>query len=109
MLPLPHTLSVMDAYLKQIDSYLKGDATNFWDFYNWFQDAFFGDKILEQRKGLKLDEFAFLNEISDMLGYAGTDPTDEERNDGIIDQYEFQDQLKNFKSKNLFIWKRYGM
>ena len=49
-----------------------------------------------------------LSELNDLLAYAGTDPTSEERDNGIVDQYEFQQRLKELKLSNSHIWKRYG-
>ena len=47
--------------------------------------------------------------VNDLLAYAGTDPTAEERNDGISDQYEFQQQLKDLKGQNASLWTRYDL
>jgi hypothetical protein len=47
--------------------------------------------------------------VNDLLAYAGADPTPEERNDGINDQYEFQQQLKDIKAQNASLWTRYKL
>jgi hypothetical protein len=47
--------------------------------------------------------------VNDLLASAGADPTPEERNDGIDDQYEFQQQLKDLKGQNASLWTRYGV
>jgi hypothetical protein len=44
-----------------------------------------------------------------LLAYAGDDPTPEEQNDGINDQYEFQEQLKDLKGQNASLWTRYDL
>jgi hypothetical protein len=47
--------------------------------------------------------------VDDLLAYAGVDPTPEEQKDGIVDQYEFQQQLKDLKAQNTSLWTRYGV
>jgi len=84
----------MDIFLLRIDRYINEETPDFWQFYNWFQDAYFGDQHSKVRNHLQQDEKDFLDTVNDLLAYAGADPTPEERNDGISDQYEFQQQLK---------------
>jgi hypothetical protein len=78
-------------------------------FYNWFQDAYFGDQNSKVRNRLQQDEIDFLNTVNDLLAYTGADPTAEERKDGINDQYEFQQQLKDLKAQYRSLWSRYGL
>ncbi len=99
----------MDIFLLRIDRYINEETPDFWQFYNWFQDAYFGDQNRNVRECLRQDEKDFLNIVNDLLAYAGADPTPEERNEGINDQYEFQQQLKNFKGQNASLWTRYGV
>ena len=47
--------------------------------------------------------------MNDLLAYAGADPAPVERNDGINDQYEFQQQLKDLKNQNPSLWTRYDL
>ena len=109
----PEVVSVytdgIDKFLLPIDQYIYDDTPDFWQFYRWFQDAYFGDQNRTVRNHLQQDEKDFLNTVNDLLAYAGADPTPEERNDGISDQYEFQQQLKNLKGQNASIWTRYGV
>ena len=56
---------------------------------------------------LQQDEIDFLNTLNDLLAYAGADPTSQERNEGINDQYEFQQQLKDLKAQNASLWTRH--
>jgi len=58
---------------------------------------------------LQQDEIDFLNTVDDLLAYAGVDPTPEEQKDGIVDQYEFQQQLRALKSESIPLWTRYGL
>ena len=67
------------------------------------------DQNRHVRNHLQQDEKDFLNTVNDLLAYAGADPTPEERNDGISDQYEFQQQLKDLKGQNASLWTRYGL
>ena len=99
----------MDKFLATIDKYIYDEAPDFWEFYRWFQDAYFGDQNRNVRECLRQDEKDFLNIVNDLLAYAGADPTPEERNDGISDQYEFQQQLKDLKGQNASLWTRYGV
>ena len=87
----------MDKFLLSIDQFIHDDTPDFWQFYSWFQAAYFGDQNSNVRNRLQQDEIDFLNTVNDLLAYAGTDPTPEERNDGINDQYKFQQQLKDLK------------
>ena len=61
------------------------------------------------RDQLQQDESDFLNTVNDLLAYAGGDPTPEERNEGIADQYEFQQKLRALKNRNIPLWTRYGL
>ena len=99
----------MDKFLLSIHPYIHDETPDFWQFYNWFQDAYFGDQNSNVRDRLQQDEIDFLNTVNDLLAYAGADPTPEERNDGISDQYEFQQQLKDLKGQNASLWTRYGL
>ena len=99
----------MDIFLLRIDRYINEETPDFWQFYNWFQDAYFGDQHSKVRNHLQQDEKDFLDTVNDLLAYAGADPTPEERNDGISDQYEFQQQLKDLKGQNASLWTRYGL
>jgi hypothetical protein len=99
----------MDKFLLSIDRYIHDDTPDFWEFYRWFQDAYFGDQNNNVRNRLQRDEIEFLNAVNDLLAYAGADPTAEERNDGISDQYEFQQQLRALKSQSTPLWTRYGL
>jgi hypothetical protein len=47
--------------------------------------------------------------VDDLLAYTAADPTPKERNDGFVDQYEFQQQLKDLKAQNVSLWTRYGL
>jgi hypothetical protein len=99
----------MDKLLGSIDQYIQDEIPDFWQFYRWFQDAYFGDKNRKVREHLQQDEIDFLNAVNDLLAYAGADPTPEERYEGINDQYEFQQQLKDLKGQNASLWTRYGL
>ena len=99
----------MDIFLLRIDRYINEETPDFWQFYNWFQDAYFGDQNSNVRSHLQQDEIDFLNTVDDLLAYAGADPTPEERNTGINDQYEFQQQLKDLKGQNASLWTRHGV
>jgi len=99
----------MDKFLLSINHYIHDETPDFRQFYNWFQDAYFGDQNSNVRDRLQQDEIDFLNTVNDLLAYAGTDPTPEERNDGINDQYEFQQQLTDLKGQNASLWTRYGL
>ena len=99
----------MDIFLLRIDRYINEETPDFWQFYSWFQNAYFGDQHSKMRDRLQQDEIDFLNTLNDLLAYAGADPTPEERNDGISDQYEFQQQLKDLKGQNASLWTRYGL
>ena len=99
----------MDKFLVSIDQYIHDELPDFWQFYRWFQDAYFGDQNRKVREQLQLDEVDLLNAVNDLLAYAGVDPTPEERNDGIGDQYEFQEQLKDLKNQNTSLWSRYNL
>ena len=99
----------MNKFLLTIDQYINDKTPDFWQFYNWFQDAYFGDQDSKVRDHLQQDEIKFLNTVNDLLACAGTDPTPEERNDSINDQYEFQQQLKDLKARNASLWTRYGV
>jgi hypothetical protein len=99
----------MDKFLLSINQYIHDETPDFWRLYNWFQDAYFGDQNRNDRNRLQLDEIDFLNTVDDLLAYAGVDPTPEEQNDGIVDQYEFQQQLKDLKAQNAPLWTRYGL
>jgi hypothetical protein len=87
----------MDKFLAAIDKYIHDETPDFWEFYRWFQDAYFGDQHSKVRNRLQQGEIDFLNTVNDLLAYAGADPTPEERNDGINDQHEFQRQLRNLR------------
>ena len=99
----------MDKLLLSIDQYIHDDTPDFWEFYRWFQDAYFGDQNRIMREQLQRDEIDFLHTVDDLLAYAGADPTPEERSDGINNQYEFQQQLKDLKAQNASLWPRYGL
>ena len=99
----------MDKFLGSIDQYIQDEIPDFWQFYNWFQDAYFGGQDSKVRDCLQQDEIDFLNTVNDLLAYAGADPTPEEKNDGINDQYEFQQQLRALKSQSIPLWTRYGL
>ena len=99
----------MNNFLLSIDQYISDKTPDFWQFYRWFQDAYFGDQNRKVREHLQQDEIDFLNAVNELLAYAGADPTPEERNEGINDQYEFQRQLKDLKSQNASLWTRYGL
>jgi len=99
----------MDKFLLPIDQYMNEETPDFSQFYNWFQDAYFGDQNRNARNHLQRDEIDFLDTVNDLLAYASADPTPEEQNDGIVDQYEFQQQLKDLKARNASLWKRYGV
>lgn len=98
----------MPEFIKRIDTFLEEIPDNFWNFYNWFQNSYFGERNIKFRAQLQNDELVMLSELNDLLAYAGTDPTSEERDNGIVDQYEFQQRLKELKLSNSHIWKRYG-
>ena len=99
----------MNNFLLAIDRYINDETPDFWKFYRWFQDAYFGDQHSQVRECLRQDEKDFLNTVDDLLAYAGADPTPEERNDGISDQYEFQQQLKDLKGPNASLWTHYDL
>ena len=99
----------MNKFLLLIDQYINDETPDFWQFYNWFQDAYFGDQNSNVCDRLQQDEIDFLNKVNDLLAYAGADSTPEERNEGINDQYEFQQQLKDLKGQNASLWTRYGL
>jgi len=99
----------MDKFLLSIDQYIHDETPDFWQFYQWFQDGYFGDQHSKVRDLLQRDEIDFLNEVNDLLAYAGANPTAEERNEGINDQYEFQQQLEDLKGQNASLWTRYGV
>ena len=99
----------MNKFLLSIDQYINDETPDFWQFYNWFQDAYFGGQDSKVLDCLQQDEIDFLNTVNDLIAYAGADPTPEERNDGINDQYEFQQQLKELKARNASLWTRYGL
>jgi len=99
----------MKKFLLSIDQYIHDEPPDFWQIYRWFQDAYFGDQNRKAREHLRQDEIGFLNTVNDLLAYAGANPTPEERNDGINDQYEFQQQLRNLKAQNAFLWTRYSL
>jgi hypothetical protein len=99
----------MREYLTKIDGYVNKETPDFWQFYNWFQDSYFGDKDIELRKQLTEDEIGLMDQIDELLAYAGTDPTEEERANGIFDQNEFREKLKTLRDTNISIWKRYGL
>ena len=50
-----------------------------------------------------------MNTVNELLAYTGADPTPEERDDGINDQYEFQQQLRELKNQNASLGTRYGL
>jgi hypothetical protein len=95
--------------LRKIDEFLSVDKSDFGSFYNWFQDFYFGDKNEDVRKSFEPDEIALMQEIDDLLAYAGPNLTQEERNDGIIDELQFRKQLSSLKEENFQIWKRYAI
>ena len=99
----------MDKFLLSINHYIHDEMPDFRQFYNWFQDAYFGDQNSNVRDRLQQDEIDFLNTVDDLLAYAGVDPTPEEQKDGIVDQYEFQQQLRALKSESIPLWTRYGV
>jgi hypothetical protein len=99
----------MDKFLLPIDQYINDETPDFWKFYRWFQDAYFGDQNRNARNHLQQDEIDFLDTVNDLLAYASVDPTPEERNEGINDQYEFQQQLRALKSQSIPLWTRYGL
>jgi hypothetical protein len=99
----------MNQFLLSIDQYINDEIPDFWEFYRWFQDAYFGDQNRNVRNHLQQDEKDFLSTVNDLLAYAGADPTPEERNDGISDQYEFQQQLRALKGQNASLWTRYDL
>ena len=92
----------MDKFLVSIDQYIHDKSPDFWQFYRWFQDAYFGDQNRKVREQLQLDEVDLLNAVNDLLAYAGADPTPEERNDGIGDPVRISRAAKRpQKSKHL--------
>jgi hypothetical protein len=99
----------MDKFLLSINQYIRDETPEFWQFYNWFQNAYFGDQNSHSRNHLEQDEINFLNTVDDLLAYTAADPTPKERNDGFVDQYEFQQQLKDLKAQNVSLWTRYGL
>jgi hypothetical protein len=96
----------MHEALRKIDDFLSAEESDFWSFYNWFQDFYFGDKNEGVRKSFEPDGIALMQEIDDLLAYAGPNLTQEERNDGIIDELQFQKKLSSLKEDNFQIWKR---
>jgi hypothetical protein len=68
-----------------------------------------GDQDSNVRDHLQQDEIDFMNTVNDLLAYTGADPTPEERDDGINDQYEFQQQLRELKNQNASLGTRYGL
>jgi hypothetical protein len=99
----------MNNFLLSIDQYISDKTPDFWQFYRWFQDAYFGDQNRKVREHLQQDEIDFLNAVNELLAYAGADPTPEERNEGINDQHEFQQQLKDLKGQHASLWTRYDL
>lgn len=97
----------MAEFIQIINKFLDDEESDFWVFYNWFQDFYFDDKNAESCKSLKPDEVALMREINDLLAYAGPNPTSEERGDGIMDEYQFKERLLALKKDNIQIWKRY--
>jgi hypothetical protein len=95
----------MIEYLGKIDAVID-KTTDFWTFYNWFQMAYFGDEGAEVRQSLKPDEISLLQEVNELLAYAGTNPTQEERNNGIMDEDQFRERLFLLKKNNIAIWER---
>ena len=95
----------MIEYLSQIDAFLD-KKTDLWTFYNWFQEAYFGDEGADVRRSFKQDEMSLLQGLNDLLAYAGTNPTQEERDNGIMDEDQFRDRLGLLKKKNILIWER---
>ena len=95
----------MIEYLSQIDEVLN-NKIDFWAFYNWFQEAYFSDEKVDVRRSFKPDEISLLQEINDLLAYAGTNPTQEERDNGIMDEDQFRERLLSLKKNNIVIWKR---
>ena len=68
-----------------------------------------GDQDSNVRDHLQQDEIDFMNTVNDLLAYTGADPTPEERDDGINDQYEFQQQLRALKNQSASLGTRYGL
>jgi hypothetical protein len=99
----------MKNYLEAINSYLGEKAPEFFEFYAFFQAQYFSDENAERNSELKEDEIELLDSVNDEMSLAGQNPTEEERKDGIIDQYQFRDRLLILKQKNISIWKRYNM
>lgn len=95
----------MKVYLEAIDTYINSKEPDFWGFYSFFQDQYFGDKNIERNSQLKEDETIFLDEINDEMSMVGSNPNPQERKEGIRDQYQFRDWLTTFKEANISIWK----
>jgi hypothetical protein len=95
----------MIEYLSQIDAFLN-KKIDFWTFYNWFQEAYFSDEKIDVRQSFRSDEISLLQEINNLLAYAGVNPTQEERDNGIMDKDQFGDRLLSLKKNNIVIWKR---
>ena len=100
----------MDKFLLSINQYIHDETPDFRAvLITGFKMHISAIKIETIRNRLQLDEIDFLNTVDDLLVYAGADPTPEERNQGIVDQYEFQQQLKDLKAQNASLWTRYGL
>ena len=55
----------MDIFLLRIDRYINEETPDFWQFYNWFQDAYFGDQHSKVRNHLQQDEKDFLDTVNE--------------------------------------------
>jgi hypothetical protein len=93
----------------KIDEFLSNNDSGFWDFYNWFQDSYFGDRNEKFRKSLSPNEVSFMEGINDLLAYAGPHPTQDERKNGIMDADQFRQNLAALKQENISIWRQYTM
>jgi hypothetical protein len=59
----------MDKFLLSINQYIHDETPDLWQFYNWFQDAYFRDQNSNVRDRLQQDEIDFLNTVDDLLAY----------------------------------------
>ena len=70
-------------------------------FYKNFNDQYFGNK--KKRQTLSQDEVEIMWEINEILASGAPHPTNDERRDRLIDQYECQKQMITLRSKNVAI------
>lgn len=97
----------METYLDAIDNFLKESKPDFWKFYHWFQNMYWGNNSKIRHTTLNKDEVDFLNQINEEMGMAGADPNDIERKEGIIDQDQFHNRLASLKASNISFWQQY--